>query len=290
MIVSNFTIASRPDAHIYRETKYMLQITNLDETAIEFSIDCHIAANESGTVRIASFNKDMELSAYLNEVVNMNIPFSIFKNKGNDFVSRASIKIEPLHSFNFILSKKALHIKEDSREDYLHDFVELQGFVVLGIPIASRLSANYFNRPQISHDVKVLLNARREDTRQDDYKQPVHTNGIVSPWKFPVSGLCSAESITLSTGKADNTITPDGAFSLKDTALEDFYSRWQAQKLNPADIAGASNIDEKEKPANLIDLLLSINDNADNVDMVNRLLTMCNAGVRVEKYSGNYKE
>jgi hypothetical protein len=289
MNVSNFTIASRPDGHINRETRYMLQITNLDETAIEFSINCHIAANDGGTIWISSFNKGMELSAYLNEVVNMNIPFSIFKNKGNDFVSSALIKIEPHHCFNFTLSKKALHIKDESREEYLHDDIALQGFVELSIPMASRLSASYFNRPQTNHDVKVLLNARRDDSWNDSYKQPLHTNGLVSPWKFPVSGLYSSESITLSTGKAENTITPDGAFTLKDTALKDFQSRWQARELSAADIAGASDIDEKEKPAKLIDLLLSINNTADNVEMVNQVLSMCNAGVRLENHSENYK-
>jgi hypothetical protein len=265
MIVSNFAIASRSERRAVRFTKYALQITNLEDQEIEFAVECHVCSHEGQGLA----------TSYLNDVVRMSIQSEPFKRRGNVRAAQGFVRIGAKCSILYELSREG---RQEFRDD-----VEIRGFIVLRVPPASTLAERYFRQPQTDHAVKVLLHARREDVRNDVPRQAINTDGFLSEWFFPLSGVYSSEAIAISSGRAENDLKPEGRSVLGVGSIRDLHTRWTAGQLEADELVGARDLEEKEQAAKLVDLLLALRGGTDDLEALNQLLAVCDAEVRVRQ-------
>jgi hypothetical protein len=205
VIVSNFTISSRWHLRTPHDTRYELQITNLADKEIEFTVECHTCPPPSHR-----FHR-----WYLDETVQVSVSSGLtgstfFRRYGDVWVMQTGISIGTQCSVLYGLSKNDREIRDDE---------EIRGFVTLRVPPANTSGRGYFRDPQSHRPVKVLLHARRRDSRLGFSVQAHHREGWYSEWSLPFPEWYSSEAVTLSTGKAENDIRPEGGFDLARESL-----------------------------------------------------------------------
>ena len=191
MIVSNFVLSLSDRASSLLDIRYSLQITNLEEQAIDFIIECHVTPPPgqpspvhyvSNAVR-ATFNSGAPL------------PTSSFLG-GNVVVLRYFVGVRARMSALFDLQTMDTFSKL------------LKGFIVLRVPAIRSDQGGFFPIPQIDHPVRVLLHARMEERRWSElYARDLDGNLMM---KIPTGLHTSAEAMALATGQAENEIEPEG--------------------------------------------------------------------------------
>lgn len=205
MIVSNFVLRFSDRASSLLDIRYSLQITNLEEQAIDFIIECHVSPPEgepspvyyvSNFIR-ASFNSGPTF------------PISSFR-RGNVVLLRYYVGVGARLSSLFELNT----------EDTFGRL--LKGFIVLRVPPIRSDQSRFFPTPQIDHPVRVLLHARREENRWSD----LYVRDLEDRFVMRVStGLhSSSEAMAISTGRAENEITPEGLRMIGLDSIKGFHN------------------------------------------------------------------
>jgi hypothetical protein len=203
MLVSNFVLMFSDRAVSLLDIRYSLQITNLEEQTIDFIVECHVTAPE-GEASPVNY-----LSNFLRASINSapKAPFSSFR-QGNVVVVRHLVGVGARMSALFDLRT-------------VDTFGRLlKGFIALRVPPIRSDERGFYPIPQIGHPVRVLLHARREETRWSElYARDPDDRYVM---RFPTGLHTSSEAMAISTGRAENEITPEGLLMFETDVIKFF--------------------------------------------------------------------
>jgi hypothetical protein len=185
--------------------RYSLQITNLEDQAIDFIIECHVTPPEGEPAPVHYVSNFVRASFNSGPV----IPSSSFR-QGNVVLLRYYVSVGARLSALFELNT------EDSFSRLL------KGFIALRVPAIRSDQGRSFPIPQIDHPVRVLLHARREESRWSDlYIRDLDDRYVM---RVPTGLHTSSEAVAISTGRAENEITPEGLRMFEVDAVKGFLN------------------------------------------------------------------
>lgn len=191
MIVSNFVLRFTDRASSLMDIRYSLQITNLEEQAIDFIIECHVSPPE-GEPSPVHYVSNFIRASFNSGLTN---PISSFR-QGNIVLLRYYVGVGARLSALFDLKT----------EDTFGRL--LKGFIVIRVPPIRSDQGGFFPIPQVYHPVRVLLHARREESRWYDlYARDLEDRLVM---RVPTGLHTSSEAMAIATGRAENEITPEG--------------------------------------------------------------------------------
>ena len=204
MIVSNFVLSLSDRASSLLDVRYSLQISNLEQQAIDFIIESHVSPPEGEPSPVHYVSNSIR--ARFNSAAAA--PISSFR-QGNVVLVRHYLGVGARLSALFELRT------EDSFGRLL------KGFIVLRVPPVRSGQSRSFPLPQIDRPVRVLLHARREEVRWSElYARDLEDRYVV---RVPTGLHSSSEAVAISTGRAENEITPEGLRMFELDAIEGFH-------------------------------------------------------------------
>ena len=203
MIVSNFILRFSDRAISLLNIRYSLQITNLEDQAIDYFIECHVTPPEGEASPVRYLSNFMRAS--FNSVPTP--PISTFR-QGNAVIVRHHVGVAARLSGLF-------ELRTDDTFGRL-----LKGFIVLRVPSIRSDQGGYLPIPQTDHPVRILLHARREETRWSElYARDLEDRYVM---RFPTGLHTSSEAMAISTGRAENEIIPEGLRRFELDAIDGF--------------------------------------------------------------------
>lgn len=246
MIVSNFWVSSAER----RTTRYSLQVTNLDASDITFTVEAHVSLEPNTPFSSRIVFSDLYTEAYF--------------RKGNVFVNRAVVSIRSQ-------TTKVIRLSAETGSS-------AEGFVSLRIPPV-RSKTSFRTVPQVDRKVRILLHARREDTRPGRVSYIVDPQGYI-PYRTGTDDDYSSESITISTGQAENEIDPEGRWLFGPGTFTKLSDEFASGKVTVEEMAGALP-EEKRLPA-LLDLLEALERaDASELEALNAILARDGSPLRL---------
>jgi hypothetical protein len=263
MLVSNFSVGYRSTNTSYtEETRYSLQITNLDPAEIRFTLEFHISLPE----------RESHPVAYVSSVLQADGLYLTFARRPTVVAGRGDLTIASKGSVTVTLRKT---VRDDR---------ELMGFVILRVPPA-HAPGSFRPGPQADHDVEVLLHARREDRRPSRTVGVVDPQGVI-PYRTGIGDNYSSESVAISTGRAANEISPEGRLLFGVGVVQRFVEGLASGEIDPKAVRGMELLPDDERIPALLDLLHALS-TADESETraVNQLLERGGVPLRIRRES-----
>jgi hypothetical protein len=255
LLVSNFVLFKDPEGTMYSDdTRYSLQITNLEDKPVEYLVECYFSHSDRTLVQ--------------NSVVASTS--GTYRRKGDVIRGSYQLPIPAKESKYF-----TLRLQPESKAE-----LELLGFLELSLP-PLRSSRSLRLVAQFPHPVKVLLHPRREDRRRNRVTGIVDPQGVI-PYHTSQAEDYSSEAIAISTGQAENEIQPTG-LPIYENLVAQFRESWRSGALEPGSIQGASMLPEEERAAALLDLLLGLSHTDSEMGALNELLAEEGSEVRLRR-------
>ena len=155
-----------------------------------------------------------------------------------------------------------------------------EGFVSLRI-LPVRSTKSFRSVPQVDRRVRVLLHARREDTRPGRVAYIIDPQGHI-PYRTSTDDDYSSESIAISTGQAENEIDPEGRWLFGADTFTKLSDEFGSGKVTAAQAAGALP-EDKRLPA-LLDLLEALERvEPSELEALNTILARDGSHLRLKK-------
>jgi hypothetical protein len=265
MLVSNFSLARYPYKTDFREqTRYGLQITNLDDAELEFAVECHISVPEGETAPLAYMTGNV-----LARFDRGGVAYLTLARQGAVVKGEIRVRIPPKASANYLLEKTTT----DQRE--------LSGFIVLRVPGVRPLGMFRLS-PQADHAVRVLLHAHRTDCRVGRVYSALDMEGRAH-LRTAVGDSYSSESVQLASGHGENEIVPEQLGFLQVGAVSKYREALKAGHVTQADVQGAALLPEEERVPALLDLLVAVASSAKDVEATNEFLAQNKVKLRLHR-------
>jgi uncharacterized protein YkwD len=263
MVVSDFEIQRTRDGQAIHDTRYRLQITNLEEQEIEFILESHITPPEGIS---APFGY---LQAALQDSISWaSSPHGTLRAEGPVYVLSLPFRIGPQLSATYELNTRTV------------DDTVLRGFTVLRVPTKRRqggLSRWSLGVAQLDHPVRVLLDASRHEFR-DGFSGYVQDLEGRSVYRTTVGDWASARAIAISSGRAENEIPPE-EFSIG--SISKFEEHIHRSDADASAFRGAQLLPLTERIPALLDLLGAVKSDAASVRTLNTILQEIGTDVRL---------
>ena len=257
MLVSNFAIGDNSSVAYsdYKRTAgYSLQITNLEETSIEFGLEFWITHVLFPT--FAPETTEIRLGKALGG--------RWYKTDDN--------------YFGYVLRRIGANGVEiwtmrPSTDSYRWSVPQIAGYVSLRVPVTRSGKAPYELVAQSKNPIRVLLSAWRED---DQYRVGA---GFGDPsW--------SQSSIQLASGKAYNEIPPDTSLFVQPQWMSRYVSGMAKLTERMQAAQGAQGMRQEDAAQALIDLLGQLGDDKVEIDALNKALQDLKAPISVRLNRG----
>jgi hypothetical protein len=266
MLVSNFEFGSAnsyyDDAYpVSWDTRYQLQITNLEDTAVGYTVTCDFAPDDGWPV------DRRKRKAYVSERIGW---FSSYRHHGETVRAEAEYGLGAGETGFVELASK---VQDGSR---------LCGVIRLDTAPDRTATGRLMLRP---FAVGVLLHARRSDYHVGRRRRIMerHPSGTGSREMahFIDADRYSSESVQLASGKAENTLESPGLMRNFDDRI--LTPEWLSETLEVRQRHGALLLPEDERPLALLDLLDAVDSEDEHVDTVNEALSRLGSRVRINR-------